>query len=69
VLPRSLRDEVVAVPGEVLLRRTADGLLMTAARPQGTVERAEDGLPVLTVGRRVSNDEVVRAIEKERADR
>ena len=69
VLPSGLREEIVSIPGEVLVRRTADGLLLTAAETPGTVRVGDDGFPVLSIGRRVSNDEVLTAIEKERADR
>ncbi len=69
VLPRGLREEIVRAPGEVLVRRTADGLLMTAAEGVGTVRQAGDGLPLLSIGRRVTNDEVLHAIEQDRADR
>lgn len=69
VLPSGLRDEIVSIPGDVLVRRTADGLLLTPAETPGTVRDGDDELPVLTIGRRVSNDETLRAIEQERADR
>jgi hypothetical protein len=69
VLPIGLREEVVTVPGEVLVWRTADGLLLTAAEMPGTVREADDGFPVLSLGRRVTNEEVLRAIDQERADR
>lgn len=70
VLPRAMRDEIVSrLPGEVILRRTADGLLMTPADSPGNVGQADDGLPVLAVGRRVTNDEVLASIDAERASR
>ena len=69
VLPSGLREEIVSDPGEVLVRRTADGLLLTPAETPGVVRVGDDGFPVLSIGRRVSNDEVLAAIEKERADR
>ena len=69
VLPSGLRDEIVSIPGDVLVRRTADGLLLTPAETPGTVRDGDDGLPVLTIGRRIGNDETLRAIEQERADR
>ena len=69
VLPRRLREEIVSAPGEVLVRRTADGLLLTPAEDSGTVTAGPDGLPVLTLGRRVTNAEVLAAIDRERADR
>lgn len=69
VLPRGLREDVVTVPGEVLLRRTAEGLLMTAADAPGTVLQADDGLPALALGRRITTEEVLAAIDGDRADR
>ena len=68
VLPRHLREEIVDVPGEVLVRRTADGLLLTAAEGAGAVTTGADGLPVLTLGRTVTNAEVLAAIDGGRAD-
>jgi hypothetical protein len=68
VLPRGLREDVVTAPGEVLLRRTPDGLLVTPAEIDGAIRYGKDGLPVLTIGGPVSNDEVLHAIEAERAD-
>ncbi len=69
VLPRAVREEIVRVPGEVLLRRTADGLLLSAAHEAGVVAEGTDGLPVLTLGRPVRNREVLAAIEQERRRR
>lgn len=69
VLPRELRGEVVDGAGDVLVRRTADGLLVTAAERAGSVEVAPDGLPVMRIGRQVTNSEVLGAVERERADR
>lgn len=70
VLPRHLRAEIVPrVPGEILLHRTPDGLLLTPAETVGSVHEGSDGLPVLSVGRMVTNDEVLAAIEGDRADR
>jgi len=69
VLPRELRAEVVRAPGHVLLRRTADGVLITAAEVAGSVQLGDDGLPVLSLGRKVTTEEVLRGIEQERADR
>lgn len=70
VVPRRLRDEVLAhLPGEVVLRKTADGLLITAAEAAGTVSEGDDGLPVLSLGRPVTNEEVLRAIDAERSER
>lgn len=69
VLPQWLRRELVAAPGEVLLRRTPDGVLLTPVTSEGAVEQGEDGLPLLRIGRRVTNDEVITAIDHERAGR
>jgi hypothetical protein len=69
VLPRGVREEIVTVPGDVLLRRTADGLLLTAAQAPATLTDGDDGLPVLSVGRPVSNAEILHAIEQGRSDR
>lgn len=69
VLPRGIRDELLTVPGEVLVRRTADGVLLTPSQGIGTVSIGPDGLPVLDIGRSVDNDEVLAAIDRERADR
>lgn len=69
VLPRGVREEIVTIPGDVLLRRTADGLLLTAAQPPGTVTNGDDGLPVLSIGRPVTNAEVLDAIEQDRSSR
>jgi bifunctional DNA-binding transcriptional regulator/antitoxin component of YhaV-PrlF toxin-antitoxin module len=69
VLPQALRRELVAAPGEVLVRRTADGVLLSSLVREGGVEQAADGLPVLRLGRPVSNDEVLDAIGRERSER
>lgn len=69
VLPRGVREEIVTIPGDVLLRRTPDGLLLTAAEASGTVTDGDDGLPVLSIGRPISNAEVLDAIEQDRSDR
>ena len=59
----------LSIPGQVPVRRTADGLLLTPSEAPGIVRDGDDGLPVLTIGRRVSKDETLKAIEQERADR
>ncbi len=69
MLPRAIRDELLRVPGEVLVRRTVDGWLMTAADTEGTISEGADGLPVLTIGRPVTTAEVLDAIDQERAGR
>lgn len=69
VLPRSLRHGLVDVPGRVVVRRTADGLLLIPDRDAGAVRTANDGLPVLDLGEPVSNAQVLAAIDEDRADR
>lgn len=69
VLRRHLRDEIVDAPGEVMVRRTADGLLVSPAEASGDVAIGPDGLPVLRLGRPVSNAQVLAAIDRERAGR
>lgn len=69
VLPQELRGELVSVPGEVVLRRTPDGVLMSPVPTEGTVGTADDGLPVLALGRPVTNEEVLAAVDLERAGR
>lgn len=69
VLPQQLREGLVDVPGEVLLLRTPDGLLVTPATGTGTVRIAEDGLPVLDLDRVVTNAEVLAALDAERTHR
>lgn len=69
VLPRELREEIVSVPGEIILRRTPDGLLLTSAMDAGVLRQGEDGLPVLSLHRPVGNAEVLDAIDRERAER
>ncbi len=69
MLPKWLRHRLVSTPGEVQLRATPDGVLLTPMAEDGDIETASDGLPVLRVGRRVTNDEVLAAIDHERAGR
>jgi len=69
VLPRAIRDELLHVPGEVVVRRADGGWLMSAADSSGTVREGSDGLPVLTIGRSVTTAEVLDAIDQERAER
>lgn len=69
VLPQQLREGLVDVPGEVVLSRTPDGLLVQPATGAGTVRIADDGLPVLQLDRVVSNAEVLAAIDAERGER
>lgn len=69
VLPKWLRHELGADPGELALRRTPDGVLLTAVTPVAHVETAPDGLPRLRLGRTVTNDEVLDGIDTERSHR
>ena len=69
VIPASLRDEISTTPGEVIVQRTAAGLLITAAPQEGEAATAPDGLPILELDRVVSNSEVLEAIEHERSSR
>jgi AbrB family looped-hinge helix DNA binding protein len=69
VLPKWLRQELGADPGELVVHRTPDGVLLTPATPEGVVEEAADGLPVLHLGREVTNAEVLDGITGERSSR
>lgn len=69
VLPRRLRDGLVDVPGRVVVRRTAEGLLLTPDRHAGAVRTSDDGLPVLDLDEPVSNAQVLAAIDEDRAAR
>lgn len=69
VLPLPLRAGFVDTPGELLLQRIPEGLLLTPATGQGSLRVAKDGLPVLELGRAVTNAEVVAAIDDERRGR
>ena len=69
VLPQWLRRRLLSTPGEVMLRETVDGVLLSPVVAVGRIEQASDGLPVLHVGYPVANDETVAAIDQERAER
>ncbi len=69
VLPHAFRSGVVDAPGEVVLTRTADGLLLRSTTAVGTVTTAKDGLPVLALDVTVTNAEVLAAIAAERSER
>jgi bifunctional DNA-binding transcriptional regulator/antitoxin component of YhaV-PrlF toxin-antitoxin module len=69
VLPQYLRDEFVEVPGELLLERTAEGLLLRPVHAATRVRIADDGLPVLDVDRIVTNEEILAAIDRNRDER
>ena len=69
VLPRHLRDEIIDVPGDVIVRHTPDGLLISPAGAPGEVTIGSDGLPELRLGRQVTNGQVLAALDRERAER
>jgi AbrB family looped-hinge helix DNA binding protein len=69
VIPAALRDEISTTPGDVIVQRTAAGLLITAAPQEADVATAADGLPVLELDRVVSNTDVLDAIDHERSSR
>ncbi len=69
VLPKGLRQELGADPGELALQRTPEGVLLSAVTPTGQVEVAPDGLPRLRLARTVTNDEVLQGIDADRANR
>lgn len=68
VIPRHLRGVLGPVPGTVKARRIDGGLLLEQPT-SGAVIEAEDGLPVLVLGRPVTNDEALAAIDAERSER
>lgn len=69
VLPLRLREDIVTTPGELVVRRVPEGLLLTSTTKAGVLSTGTDGLPVLHLGRKVTNDEVLDALERERAER
>lgn len=69
VIPAALRDEVSTTPGDVVIVRTAAGLLITAAPQEADVAAGSDGLPILELDRMVSNADVLDAIDRERSSR
>jgi AbrB family looped-hinge helix DNA binding protein len=69
VIPATLRDVVSTTPGDVIVQRTDDGLLITAAPREAEISQASDGLPVLEFDRVVSNLDVLDAIDHERSSR
>jgi len=68
VIPRSLRAALGAVPGVVRARRVESGILLELPF-DGEVIVGDDGLPVVVLGRSVSNEETLAAIDAERAHR
>lgn len=69
VLPQQLREGLVETPGELLLQKTSDGVLLSPVRERGAVRLADDGLPVLDLDRPVTNAEVLAGLDEGRRDR
>jgi bifunctional DNA-binding transcriptional regulator/antitoxin component of YhaV-PrlF toxin-antitoxin module len=69
VLPLGFREDLTTTPGEVVLTQTDEGVLISAVPSQGAVSTGKDGLPVLRLGRTVSNAQVVAAVDAERGAR
>ncbi|MHB8463229.1 MAG: hypothetical protein ACYDH6_21765 [Acidimicrobiales bacterium] len=69
VLPQAMRQDLVDAPGDVLLERTRDGVLLRAVHGPTSVRLAEDGLPLMELDRSVTNEEVLAAIDRERGER
>jgi bifunctional DNA-binding transcriptional regulator/antitoxin component of YhaV-PrlF toxin-antitoxin module len=69
VLPQGVREELVDVPGDVLLERTPDGVLLRPVHGPTSVRLGDDGLPVLDLDRTVTNEEVLAAIDRDRGER
>ncbi len=69
MLPQGFRENLTTTPGEVVLTQTDDGVLITSLPAHGNVGMGDDGLPVLRLGRRVTNDQVAAAIDAERGSR
>jgi AbrB family looped-hinge helix DNA binding protein len=66
VVPKAIRDELgLTTPGAVEIDIEADGATLRPRRPRGEL-CDEEGLLVVSVGRPVTDDEVLAAI---RADR
>ncbi len=68
VIPRSLRSALGAVPGVIRARRVEGGILLEHP-VDGEVSVGDDGLPIVLLGRPISNDESLAAIDAERAER
>ncbi len=68
VIPRSLRSALGAVPGVIRARRVEGGILLEHP-VDGEVAVGDDGLPIVLLGRPISNDESLAAIDAERAER
>lgn len=68
VLPLRLREDIVTTPGELVVRRVPEGLLLTPTTTAGVLSTGTDGLPVLHLGRKVTNNEVLDSLDHERAE-
>ena len=69
VLPLAMREELTTTPGEVTLTPTDGGVLISPVAEAGTVEVGDDGFPMLRLGRVITNDEVIAAIDADRKGR
>lgn len=67
MLPQGWRNDLTSTPGEVVMTRTNEGLLITPVPSPGAVTIGDDGFPVLNLGRTVTNDQVLAAIDAERS--
>ena len=68
VLPQRFREELVEVPGELLIESTPEGVLLRPIHGPTDVRVADDGLPVLDVDPIVTNEETLAAIDRERGE-
>lgn len=69
VVPHNWREVVTTTPGAVQMTQTDEGLLITPIPTQGEVATGVDGLPILRLGRLVTNAVVLAAIDAERKSR
>lgn len=74
VLPKSVRRRfgLDGRAGRLRILDTPDGVLLVAPPARATVHRDEDGLPAVTIDGFegvVENEEVIEAIDQERATR
>lgn len=66
VLPHAWREDLTTTPGEVVMTQTDDGVLITPVPAHGAVSVGDDGLPVLRLGRTVTNAQTLAALDAER---
>ncbi len=74
VLPQQVRRSlrIQGRAGELLIEETGEGVLLVAPEAAASVSVAADGLPLISFGpegEAVSNDEVLAAIDEDRAAR